>query len=104
MIIHVETGNMKTTLLFSFFIVLFSLKLSANASENRQETSGLWKAGVARFAVNRINNVESALDPLEIPACPVDHSVPVIKITGLSPSGMAHRKTDAGHPRGGGCC
>ncbi len=36
--------------------------------------------GVARFAVNRRNNTESALKPSSQLAGPVDHSVPVLKI------------------------
>ena len=37
--------------------------------------------GVARFAVNRRNNTESALTPLTQLSGPVDHSVPVIRIS-----------------------
>ena len=36
--------------------------------------------GVARFAVNRRNNTESALKPSSQLAGPVDHSVPVLKV------------------------
>ncbi|MCE5346639.1 MAG: neutral/alkaline non-lysosomal ceramidase N-terminal domain-containing protein [Bacteroidales bacterium] len=40
--------------------------------------------GVARFAVNRRNNVESTLNPSTQLSGPVDHSVPVIKVTTTS--------------------
>ncbi len=59
--------------------------LAAKALKSQVPVRIFSGTGVARFAVNRRNNVESALDPLKIPANPVDHSVPVIKITGLSP-------------------
>jgi hypothetical protein len=58
--------------------------LAAKSLQSRVPVRIFSGTGVARFAVNRRNNVESALDPLKIPSGPVDHSVPVIKITGLS--------------------
>jgi hypothetical protein len=58
--------------------------LAAKALKSRAPARIFSGTGVARFAVNRRNNIESALDPLKIPAGPVDHSVPVIKVTGLS--------------------
>jgi hypothetical protein len=39
--------------------------------------------GVTRFAVNRRNNTEASLTPLTPLAGPVDHSVPVLKVTDM---------------------
>ncbi len=45
--------------------------------------------GVARFAVNRRNNVESELTSVTQLSGPADHSVPVLKVSGVSGESIA---------------